>query len=394
MTAPRRRVCMSSGAAAWIVARCTGPRVRRWAAVLGFAVASGFVTGGAMADDGGMFYGMLRERDLTPFGYLRLDMRPAYAVTIEPGTWALEFNLGYQNTWALSERVEDYLTSLAPSGRRTLGPADWQAIQALPGENYLLDMEGATLDATVHYKFSSNWTAYLIVSAASYQGGFLDSTIESFHRMFGFSTFGRPAVRRNDFNLLYDLRSAQVMQFAPPTDGGLLDPTVGLHYVGWKLPGRWALALEAAAKIPVSGERRMLSTGHFDYGAQATLQWRGIRHAFYGSLSAVDYGGAEWPVPEERRIIPTLVLGYEYRLTASTNLNVQAYVSESVYTRKQTGLSELRGAKYQYSVGFRRRFDRLVFTFGFTENVQNIDNTPDLGFQLGLAYVPHPVAAR
>ena len=25
----------------------------------------------------GRFYGMLRERDLTPFGFLRLDMRPA-----------------------------------------------------------------------------------------------------------------------------------------------------------------------------------------------------------------------------------------------------------------------------------------------------------------------------
>lgn len=58
----------------------------------------------AHAEDG-PFYGLLRARDLTPFGFLRLDMRPAHAVTIEPGSWAIEAELGYQNTWALSPEV-------------------------------------------------------------------------------------------------------------------------------------------------------------------------------------------------------------------------------------------------------------------------------------------------
>ena len=82
-------------------------------------------------------YGLLRVRDLTPFGLLRLDMRPAYAVSIKPGSWALETEIGYQNTWALSPRVEQYLISLEPQGRRELGPAEVQAIRDLPGENYL-----------------------------------------------------------------------------------------------------------------------------------------------------------------------------------------------------------------------------------------------------------------
>jgi hypothetical protein len=30
----------------------------------------------------------------------------------------------------------------------------------------------------------------------------------------------------------------------------------------------------------------------------------------------------------------------------------------------------------------------MIFTFGFTGNVQNINNTPDIGLQLGFAYVP------
>ncbi len=337
------------------------------------------------------FYGLLRSRDLTPFGFLRLDMRPAYALSIEKGTWAIETELGYQNTWALSEQVERYLKSLEPDGRRDLGPEDLQAIRDLPGENYLLDLESASLDVTFHYKFSDDWTGYLILSAVSYQGGFLDSTIEGFHDAFGFSSFGRPVVSKNDVNLIYDLKSSQVTSFGTPTDGGLMDPTIGIRYAGFQLPERWALSVEAAAKVPVDGTRKLLSTGKADYGIQASLQRRGVHHALYLDVAAVYYSGADFPVPQDSQVLPTLIVGYEYRLTERTNVNVQAYVSESVYSNDQTDLNELTGEKYQYSVGLRHRVDQFLFTFGFTENVQNVNNTPDIGFQFGVAYIPHPV---
>ena len=69
----------------------------------------------------GMFYGLLRARDLTPFGFVRLDMRPGHAVSIEPGDWAIETELAYQNTWAVSPQVEHYLNGLEGTGRRKLG---------------------------------------------------------------------------------------------------------------------------------------------------------------------------------------------------------------------------------------------------------------------------------
>ena len=347
----------------------------------------------ASADDG-QFFGLLRERDLTTFGFLRLDMRPAHAVSIETGTWAVEVGLGYQNTWALSKEVEDYLTAREPLGRQALGPDDLEAIKALPGENYLLDLESGELDVTLHYKFAAHWTAYVIGSAVSYDGGFLDGTIEKFHRTFGFETFGRPAVRRNDVTLIYDLKSVQVASFGLPKDGGLLDPTVGVRYTGLRLPDPWHMAIEVAIKVPVGGERQLLSTGHVDYGVQASVQRRGRRHALYADVAAVYYGGAEWPVPQDSDVIPTLILGYEYQWTARTNINVQAYASKSVYSKQDTDLTDLTNTKYQYSLGVRHRIKDYLLTFGFTENVQNINNTPDIGFQLGFAYVPHPARQR
>jgi hypothetical protein len=329
-------------------------------------------------------------RDLTPFGFLRLDMRPAHAVSIDQGTWAVEFELGYQNTWALSKNVENYLTSIEPQGRHTLGPDDVRAIRDLPGENYLVDAEVGMLDAIVHYKFTDNLAGYAILGGISNQGGFLDGTIESFHKALGFSSFGRPALRKNDVALIYDLKSAQLVSLDSPTDGGFIDPIFGARYAGLRLPQPWTMTVEAAWKLPIAGERQLLSTGRVDYGLQASLQRRGAHHALYANLAAVYYGGARFPVPQASQVIPTLILGYEHRLTSRTNVNVQAYVSNSVYSRHETDLDELTATKYQYSIGLRHRINNYVVTFAVTENIQNINNTPDIGFQLGCAYVPHP----
>src|SRR5262249_11634041 len=133
-------------------------------------------------------YGLLRVPDLTPFGFLRLDMQPAHAISVKPGTWGIEAELGYQNTWALSANVEDFLKSLP--GRRSLGPAEIQAIQNLPGESYLVDMELGLLDLTGHYKMTPHWGVYGTLSVVHYGGGFLDSTIEATHRALGDDSFG------------------------------------------------------------------------------------------------------------------------------------------------------------------------------------------------------------
>jgi len=340
------------------------------------------------------FYGMLRERDLTPFGFLRLDMRPAHAASIEPHTFAFEAELGYQNTWALSPAVEKYLTSLEKSGRRELGPAEAQAIRDLPGENYLVDIESATLDLAVHYKISSQWAMYAIATAVSYRGGFLDQGIEKFHQTFGFSTFGRPALARNRTNLVLDLKGAQVTLLDEPTTSGFMDPVFGLRYSEIHLPRHWQMSLEAAVKVPLQGERLLLSTGRTDYGVQASLRHLGRSNAVHLDLSAVYYAGERIPAPQEAQIVPTVVVGWEHILTDRTNVNLQAYASRSVYSRRDTDLQDLLRDKYQLSLGLRHRFECCVASFAVTENLQNLNNTPDVGFQLGFAWVPRLAPQR
>jgi hypothetical protein len=201
-----------------------------WIAALSLATQ----VAGAAESDRSDFFGLLRARDITPFGFLRLDMRPTHAHVTPSGGWGFETELAYQNTWALSPEVERYLGTL--EGRREIGPDELQAIRDLPGENYLADLELAQLDMTLHHKFSSQWGAYLVLSAVHYGGGFLDSTIESFHDTFGFSDFGRPAVVRNGTSYILDLKNSQVALFeAPPAAACWIRPSACVTPVS-----RWA----------------------------------------------------------------------------------------------------------------------------------------------------------
>lgn len=331
-------------------------------------------------------YGFLRERDLTPFGFLRLDMRPTSAEWIPPGGWGFEVDLGYQNTWAFSNNVRDYLSS--QKGRRTLTQADADAIRALPGEGYLVDLELGMLDFVLHRQLTERWSVNGSVSAVHYGGGFLDSTIEDFHKTFGFGTDWRNTVARNRANLIFNLKGVQSTYIDSVPEGGLLDPVLGVRYSMMPGPAPVNLVLEGSVKVPVAGERSFLSTGNADVGVQATLQGFAGRHAGYLSAAAVRTRGDAFTPYDRTQIIPTYIVGYELSLTHRTAVIGQFSVSPGVLNHNETDLPELLAKKYQISFGLRHRVDASVFTVAFTENMINLNNTPDIGFQFAWTYSP------
>src|SRR5262245_4512767 len=121
---------------------------------------------------------------------------------------------------------------------------------------------------------------------------------------------------------------------------------------------------------------------------QVTLQRFLQRHAFYASLAAVYTRGGDLAPTYDTQVVPTAILGYEYRMTDRANVNVQLYASPSVYKHADTDLKELLDPKYQVSLGMRYRIGASVLTFGITENLVNYHNSPDVGFQIGWAYSP------
>jgi hypothetical protein len=102
--------------------------------------------------------------------------------------------------------------------------------------------------------------------------------------------------------------------------------------------------------------------------------------------SAVYYAGSPNFAPNDAKVIPTLVVGYERHLSDNTHLILQGYASPSVYSHQDTDLDELLATKYQASLGFYHRIGLGLISFAVTENLQNLNNTPDIGFQFGFAY--------
>jgi Protein of unknown function (DUF3187) len=331
--------------------------------------------------------GLLRARDLTPFGLLRLDMLPAHTADAKAGTWNFELQFAYQNTFAVSENVEAYLKD-RNIGREPLRSEDAAAILGLSEDAYYFDGEVGLADLILQRRLSEHWSAYVTVPYIHYGRSVFDNAIESFHDSFGFSQMGRDLVARDQFQFVYRVGDARIAQLERKTNDGFGDPVIGVRY---SLPTPrfgWDVVAEAAAKIAVDDDRFLLSTGKDDYGVQITVQRRfGAtgRHAAYLSASGVYYAGGG-VTGDDADVIPTAIAGYSFGLTRGTSVILQGYFSQSVV--ENSTLGELTGGKFLYSLGLQSRTRNFLYSLAFTENVSNLHNTPDFGMQLGFAYMP------
>lgn len=333
---------------------------------------------------GWLTLGLMRVRDMTPFGLNRLDMLPAHAVKATPGTFAFEFNLSYQNTWAISNNVKDYLRARGVE-RGEITAVDVANILALPGDAYLVDGEFGLLDLTLHHRLSSHWGLYATIPFYFFDGGFLDSTIESFHDNVGFSNAGREFVVRDSFTGIANLRrtGTQILITEKP-DNDIGDPVIGARYSLKAVPQSWNMIFEGAVKLPRSDEERLVSTGEPDYGVQVSSQWFFDRNALYLTLAGVYYASPDAGLAPDTWI-PTVIGGWETRVSEHLNFILQVYASES--TVQETNLDELSADKLQATVGLQWLYRGAVVRFGITENLANFSNTPDVGVTLSVGKV-------
>lgn len=326
--------------------------------------------------------GLMRVRDMTPFGINRLDMLPAHAVKATPGTWAAEITMSYQNTWALSENVKSYLAQRGLE-RGEIGEREITDIFALPGDAYLVDCEIGVVDLTLHYRASEHFGLYATVPYFVFGDGFLDATIEGFHNGIGISNAGRNYAPRNRFLAVVDLEQQDfLLQGAPGNEFG--DPVIGVRYTIDPRPEKTNIVVEAAAKFVVDRSQRLVSSGENDYGVQVSFQRFFARNALYLTLAGVWYAGPDNGLTADLWL-PTLIAGWETRLSRHLNFIAQGYLSKS--NIQDTELDELSAEKIQATVGLQWLYKGNVLRFGITENIANFDNTPDIGVNLSVARI-------
>lgn len=344
------------------------------------ALALALLAGDARAGDA--LLGPLRIRDMTPFNLLRLDMLPAHAVDAGAGSWAIEANLSFSNTFVMSGNVRDALSARAARGALTRADAD--AILAMGEDAYYVDGEFGLLETTLHYRVRRTTSISLTLPAYRFSGGFMDATIEGFHDTFGLGNAGRDRVDRDRFQAIVALDGVRLVALDPPVDGGLGDPVLGLRQAIPMGRSRFSLVLSGEAKIAWRGERLFLSTGTNDYGVQTALMGKFRRQGVYVIGSFVWTDGQVFGVRLERRMVPTLIVAYEVGMTEHAHFVGQLYASQS--TVRDASIEEITTDKYQASVGVRSQRGRLIYGAAVTENLRNFENTPDVGLSLSLAW--------
>ena len=195
------------------------------------------------------------------------------------------------------------------------------------------------------------------------------------HLVLGFDDAGRSLVPRNHWRMIAKLeRTVSVLDMPPDDDLG--DPVIGVRYSLKDKPADWNLIVEGAVKIPRGDQEFLVSTGEMDFGMQVSLQRFFRRNALYATFSGVYFDSPDAALAHDQWI-PTVVLGWETRLTANLGLVFQLYGSRS--TVQETNLDELSAAKVQATLGLQWRRNGHVIRLGFTDNVANFDNTPDVG---------------
>ncbi len=322
-------------------------------------------------------YGLVRVRDMTPFGITRLDLLPAHVLTSPPGTFEVEGSLTYQNTYVMSFNALNYLKSRGLE-RKEVTAADLQAIANLPGDSYLVDGEFGLADLTLHYAVTRRLRAHATLPYYFFDGGFLDNTVETFHRRFGLDNKGRELTPHGEFRMAAHLNGKDpVILFRPPGNG-LGDPVLGARYSLFVVPETWNLVVEGAAKVAIATSNQFISSGHNDYGVQATLQRFFPRQALYLSTSAVYFRDPFGLYDGD--VVPTVIAGWEFKLSRHTNGIVQLYLSPSVI--QKSTYKDLTADKHQITLGLQGRQGENLWGFAFTENVNNFGNTPDIGFTL------------
>lgn len=320
-------------------------------------------------------------RDLSMFGVLRVDLPQPPLETPVPGRWGYNVDLGYQNTWSMSPNVEDYFENRV--GQRQFTAADVLFIRSLEGEKFFVDGELGVLDFTVRRQIDSHWGIRGSVGAIAYTGGFMDASIESFHRTFGFRDYLRPAVPRDLFTVMTGFRNGDAQTLLDAPSSGLLDPEVGIRYSWFERPAPWNLVLDAALKIPVGGRRPYLSNGGWDVGAQATLQGVWGKHVGTASASLAYSRGGGVIETSGYRLAPGMTLGYEYAFVDATRGFAQASLYRYPLNSEDTAIGGLRQRKSQIELGFRHRYGDSTFEFSIVEAFGAFNGLPDFGIQLG-----------
>jgi Protein of unknown function (DUF3187) len=244
-------------------------------------------------------------------------------------------------------------------------------------QQLLVDGESDTLRLSYEDSIAHDWRYRVTVPVIRDSGGFLDSSIESWHRFFGFNPGSRPYYPKNQLVYFYSGKNRIDMQDSGTSIGDVSAET------GWYAAdsAERTISLWGGVEAPTGSTRRLTGDGAWDAAlwAHAARRWPNWRLAVELGLAQPMgdeiFAGSAHVTSAFMRGAVTRDLGPVWSLRAQ--LDGQ--------TRRVAG-TELRflGPSAQLTVGVVRQLaHRWRLQMGFAEDVA-VNTAPDITFFLGI----------
>ena len=240
-----------------------------------------------------------------------------------------------------------------------------------------LDMEVAELDIR-YKKIISNFIEIGVeVPVLSFDSGFMDSFLNSYHKAFGFPDYGRSTRPNNVFEYEVRRNGALVIKGA---GGGIGIGDVKLTAKKTFLKDDPALGLMASVELPTGDAKKGYGSGGFDYGI-AVLAEKRLSNKFkaYVNLGAVFPGDLKGQETLNLRDFTYGGVGIEAALWKKFSLLGQVFIQGSPLPK--TGISSVDRTAVLLTLGGRYRSSRNGLEVSLTED-PNTAGAPDVSFSI------------
>ena len=329
--------------------------------------------------------GLPATRELFPLSLLSVPYVPLRATPIPQGTSQCSLQVTRSNTFEFSDIIKESLEA-APPGRMMVDRAGAEAFaQAHPSESliYYFDAEVQHTALTFRHAATADTEVALTLAWQSLDGGFLDGSIEDFHKL-GFKQIGRGCIARDQMAIVV-IQKGRVVAFSRrATRARAEDPLLTvLHRLCEG--AHWTLSLSGSLKVPLTHG----SWGHrsrWDASVGMACQWRPSEHAILDLGSSFLFRNIEdkSPSPFTIKNQAAAHLGVECRRWT----RVRPYlllIWSSALASAEPG-SNLNKPALIHDAGIHVRLGRgTALTLGYVNNITHNENTADMGIALRLA---------
>lgn len=258
--------------------------------------------------------------------------------------------------------------------------------QELDDESVFFDGETTRISLAAEYGFAPDWSARVTLPWVSQDGGFLDSTINSWHDFFGMSDGGRSQFPDDQFRYRYTgpEHAFDVVEEA----SGIGDVRAELNHVIHRDAGRVA-AVAVGYKFGTGDEETLQGSGSGDVFAVLRFSGRHLSDlplTWHGQLGYTYAGDAELIGPEQRNNLWFVGVGLDWRINKRWSFLAQYDGHSAVMNSELDGTGE--GGTAMLSLGTRWRMNpEWHLDLSFIEDIK-VESAPDVTFQATLRWGP------